>query len=191
LLSFECSNLKEWHPHLHILVADGLFFENDSFYVMPRNDLRPLQELFRASVLKMLKKEGKIGDDLIRKIMRWRHTSGFAVHNGVQLAQDDAEGAEALAQYIIRNPFSLKKLCYKVWEVDPLICQHFRAEMKVVSFINEVAVIRRILDHLGLWTEIKPVSRPPPKPMVVCECLDYEPIDDGWAGYEEPCIQLT
>jgi hypothetical protein len=28
----------------------------------------------------MLKRAGKVGDDLIRKIMRWRHTSGFSVH---------------------------------------------------------------------------------------------------------------
>jgi hypothetical protein len=49
-----------WHPHLHLLVADGLFMPNGSFYVMLNIDLKPLQELFRATVLKMLKKEGKI-----------------------------------------------------------------------------------------------------------------------------------
>lgn len=103
----------KWHPHLHVLIADGLFLANGSFCVMSKVDLQPLHELFRAAVLKMLKREGKIGDDLICKIMRWRHTSGFSVHNGVQLARDDAEGWETLAQYIIRNPFSLEKLRYK------------------------------------------------------------------------------
>jgi hypothetical protein len=281
----------KWHPHLHLLVADGLFFETGSFYVMPRLDLKPLQELFRAAVLKMLQKEGKIRDDLIAKILRWRHTSGFSVHNGEQLARDDAEGREALAQYIIRNQFSLEKVRYKeevgtviyrskmthgknrsnfkifgaedfiatitqhipeksfqlvryygwysnrargerrlrplkdvaeagedflpdveildvsdhkarripsktwrecikkVWEVDPLVCPHCQAEMKTVSFISEKTVIRRILDHLGLWTKIKPVSRPPPLPAEVCESW-YEPLDDGWGHYEEPCIRL-
>jgi hypothetical protein len=48
-----------WHPHLHLLVADGLFMPNGSFHVMPEVGLKPLQELFRATVLKMLKKEGK------------------------------------------------------------------------------------------------------------------------------------
>ena len=79
----------------------------------------------------------------------------------------------------------------KVWEVDPLICPHCLAEMKIVSFINEAVVIRRILDHLGLWSEVKPAARPPPEPVAVFEYFDYEPIDDGWAGYEEPCIQLN
>lgn len=60
------------HPHLHLLVADELFMPNGSFHVMPDIGLKPLQELFRATVLKMLKKEGKIDDDFIRMLMRWR-----------------------------------------------------------------------------------------------------------------------
>jgi len=48
---------SRWHPHLHTLVADGLFTESGYFYVMPKVDLRPLAELFRASVLKMLQKK--------------------------------------------------------------------------------------------------------------------------------------
>jgi len=63
---------------------------------MPRIDITPLAEMFRANVLKMLKKEGKIDDDFIRKIMSWRHTSGFSVHNGTRLARDDEAGRRFL-----------------------------------------------------------------------------------------------
>ena len=42
--------------------------------------------------------------------MGWRH-SGFSVHNGVRVRRDDG-GREALAQYIIRNTFSVEKLTY-------------------------------------------------------------------------------
>ncbi len=45
--------------------------------------------------------------------MGWRHTSGFSVHNGVRIARDDENAKEGIAQYIIRNPFSEKKLTYK------------------------------------------------------------------------------
>ena len=48
----------------------------------------------------MLKKEGKIDDGLIEKLMAWKHNSGFSVHNGVRLARDDEAGRESLAQYI-------------------------------------------------------------------------------------------
>lgn len=102
-----------WHPHLHIIVADGLFLENGSFYVMPKIDLKPLQELFRAAVLKMLLNEGLIDEEFIRIIMRWRYTSGFSVHKGEQLACDDGDGQETLAQYVIRNPFSVEKIHYQ------------------------------------------------------------------------------
>jgi hypothetical protein len=101
-----------WHPHLHALVADGLFLESGYFFVMPKVDLRSLTELFRARVLKMLKKEGLIDDAFITMIMKWQHTSGFNVHNEVRIRPNDDKGIQNLSQYIIRNTFSLEKLKY-------------------------------------------------------------------------------
>ena len=72
---------EKFHPHLHAIVSDGLFARTGTFYIMPELDLKPLEEVFRASVFKMLKEEGKIGYDLINRLMGWRH-SGFSVHNG-------------------------------------------------------------------------------------------------------------
>jgi len=88
----------KFHPHIHAIVSDGLFARTGTFYVMPGVDLKPLEEIFRGSVFKMLKEEGKIGDDLINRLMGWRH-SGFSVHNGVRVRRDDEQGREALAQY--------------------------------------------------------------------------------------------
>ena len=102
---------EKFHPHIHAIVSDGLFRETGTFYVMPDVDLKPLEDIFRASVFKMLKDEGKINYDTINKLMGWRH-SGFSVHNGVRIARDDEEGKEAISQYIIRNTFSLEKLTY-------------------------------------------------------------------------------
>ena len=73
-------------------MADGLFIETGYFYVMPRVNIRPLAELFRASVLQMLKDEGRLDDTLIKKILTWRHNSGFSVHNEVRLQGGDARG---------------------------------------------------------------------------------------------------
>ncbi|MDF1614038.1 hypothetical protein [Desulfurivibrio dismutans] len=71
----------------------------------------------------------------------------------------------------------------KVWEIDPLTCPKCGGEMKIISFISEAAIIRRILEHLGLWTTKKPKPAAPPP------ALDrerrYEPFDDGWSQYEE------
>ena len=37
-------------------------------------DLNSLEELFRAEVFKILKKAGKINDELINKLLGWKHS---------------------------------------------------------------------------------------------------------------------
>ncbi len=49
---------------------------------------------------------------LLIRIMSWWYISGFSVHNEVRIKTDDEKGIENLAQYIIRNAFSLAKLQY-------------------------------------------------------------------------------
>jgi len=39
-----------WRPHLHAIVADGLFERSGWFYVMGRASLKPLEELFERDV---------------------------------------------------------------------------------------------------------------------------------------------
>ena len=81
---------------VHAVVTDGLFRNTGTFYVMRRVDLGPLEDLFRAEVFKFLKKEGKITDELIRKLLGWRH-SGFSINNGVRIKREDTDGREAIA----------------------------------------------------------------------------------------------
>jgi hypothetical protein len=40
------------------------------------------------------------------------------------------------------------KMIRRVYEVDPLMCPRCGGEMRLVGFITEPAVIKRILDHL-------------------------------------------
>ena len=47
----------------------------------------------------------------------------------------------------------------RVYEVDPLVCPRCGGEMRVVGFITQPALIKRILDHLRTRER---VSRPPP-----------------------------
>jgi hypothetical protein len=42
------------------------------------------------------------------------------------------------------------RLIQKIFEVDPLVCSHCQGRLRVVSFIEDPVVIRRILEHLGL-----------------------------------------
>ena len=52
------------------------------------------------------------------------------------------------------------RLIQKIYEVDPLTCPKCHGRMRIISFIEDEEVIKKILKYLGLW-KIK--ARPPPK----------------------------
>ena len=62
-----------------------------------------------------------------------------------------------------------------VFEVDPLKCPKCGGTMKIVSFIEEDEVIRKILKHCNLWK----VSAPRPPPLeTVAPVTEAEPYYD-------------
>jgi len=234
-----------FHPHLHVLAPDGAFYGKGLFRVAPKFHLKELEKIFRYKVLKMLRAKGKITEELIRIMDRWRH-SGFNVYCGPRIHPREKKAMENLAAYLIRSSFSQQRMEYlpeeakvryeskngkdkktyhalewlaamgthvpdrgqqcvryygflsnsargrrrkkeehdpiptvlepeisseqfrknwarlvqKVYEVDPLICPKCASEMRIVSFIQDPLVIRRILEHLGLWLAN---ARPIPK----------------------------
>ena len=54
---------------------------------------------------------------------------------------------------------SWARLIQKIYEVDPLVCPKCQGAMRIISFIEDMPVIREILQQLGLWLVR---SRPPP-----------------------------
>ena len=101
----------KFHPHLHILVADGMFTDDGAFVPASTFDAQKLTEIFRHKVLKMLLAKGKITRERIRLMESWTH-SGFHVHCGPGIAPDDHRAMENLAAYIIRASFSQKRMEY-------------------------------------------------------------------------------
>src|SRR5437870_2205105 len=59
----------------------------------------------------------------------------------------------------------------KVYETDPLICAKCQGEMRIVSFIDQADVIKKILRHLGLWEE----SHAPPEKKQMKE-ITFDPF---------------
>jgi len=53
------------------------------------------------------------------------------------------------------------RLIQKIYQVDPLLCPKCRGPMKVIAFIEDDALIKKILVHLGLWDTR---NHDPPKP---------------------------
>ena len=52
------------------------------------------------------------------------------------------------------------RLIQKIYEIDPLTCPKCSGKMKIISVIENEDVIKKILQHLGLWEKD---ARPPPK----------------------------
>ena len=99
----------DFHPHLHALVADGLFVREGLFHVLPEVSLKPVEEMFRVRIITFLVDKGLLPVDRANMLRGWVH-SGFNVHRSRRVQPDEREDLERLAQYIIRNPFSVEKM---------------------------------------------------------------------------------
>ncbi|HWT83259.1 MAG TPA: transposase, partial [Candidatus Methylomirabilis sp.] len=117
----------DFHPHVHALVADGLFVKSPedragaqsqtlnsqpstlNFLPLPTTPLSPLEELFRAKVIHLLVQERLLPPERVQVLYSWKH-SGFNLHAGEPVPPDAKADLEDLAQYILRNPFSVEKM---------------------------------------------------------------------------------
>jgi hypothetical protein len=94
-----------FNPHLQILCSDGCFYEEGMFRIAPRFETKPLEEVFKHRVFKMLLNKWKITEDLVAMVMKWQH-SGFNVFCGDRIQPGDEKAMENLARYIVRASFS-------------------------------------------------------------------------------------
>jgi hypothetical protein len=74
-------------------------------------DTGALEKIFQHTVLKMLLRNGKITEEVVRLILSWRH-SGFNVGCGHRIQTGDEEAMENLARYIVRASFSQERMTY-------------------------------------------------------------------------------
>ena len=100
-----------YHPHLHLLVSDGAFDWQGTFYPMPYVDTRAMEALFRHKVLRMLLARDKITAARVERFLSWRH-SGFNVHRSAQVQPTDAQGRETVAAYLLHAPISQQRMRY-------------------------------------------------------------------------------
>ena len=46
---------------------------------------------------------------------------------------------------------SWARLIQKIYEVESLLCPHCRKKMKIIAFIEDQKVVKKILDYLGIY----------------------------------------
>ena len=77
------------------------------------------------------------------------------------------------------------RLIQKIYEVDPLVCPKCNDEMRVIAFIEQPLVIKKILKHLDIWDTHN--HDPPQKPagktgqIVYDDTYSQVPSFDYWS----------
>ena len=107
-------DLIHWHPHVHTIVAEGVFTESGHtstgsvhrFVHIPDIWKLSAEKLWQERVFSLLLDEHKISDETVMSMRSWKH-SGFSVDNSVRINAGDKAGIQRLTEYITRCPFSL------------------------------------------------------------------------------------
>jgi len=88
-----------YHPHLHVLAADGLFTPDGRFHCMPAEDFASTIELFRHRFLHALHDAKLISPSKLANLLAWKH-SGFNIHHGGEqpVPAHDTAGRKRLAE---------------------------------------------------------------------------------------------
>ena len=71
---------------------------------------------------------------------------------------------------------SWARLIQKIYEVDPLTCPKCGGEMRIIAFIEDYKIVKKILDYLGIYEFGK--KRAPPKINTYYDDFDEYIIDD-------------
>jgi hypothetical protein len=108
-------------------------------------------------------------------------------HDGLFLPSSSEAPA---TEFAARARATWARLIRKVYEADPLECPQCKGPMRVIALIEDPGVIRRILDHLGLWaplaTERSPPLGPASWPRHVSLPLTYHPTSPDLPYGKDP-----
>jgi len=101
--------LLDWHPHIHLLMAWGVFYPNNSYKGVSRIPKDSIQKIFIHKVFKLLLKEDAITPDVVENMKSWPH-SGFHTWVGPLISCLEKKRLECLGQYQSRGLISHDRL---------------------------------------------------------------------------------
>jgi hypothetical protein len=108
-----------------------------------------LRRLFRERLLARLVDKHAISQELVAKLMAWRHP-GFSAFVGEAIPPENTKAIEDMAGYVVRNPVSLKRLVYvdgqqaviyRALKPNPRLGQNFVA-------MDPLEWLARLTDHV-------------------------------------------
>lgn len=102
---------------------------------------RAVMRLFREQLLGSLLAERAISQELVRKLLAWRHP-GFSAHVGEPITASDTQRLEDTTAYLVRNPLSLNKLVYSITD-QPRSAARLRDAQAVGRFSSLNSAVSR------------------------------------------------
>jgi hypothetical protein len=147
-----------WNAHWHGLFLEGGFDAEGRFVHIPKVDLQKMSSCFRQRVIAFFVEHKLLDERQAKNMTDWTH-SGFSVDASVRIpwptaGRSPARGPatssrtrEALAQYVVRAPVSLRNLLV---DEDAVVYRapysdYFRTDTKVFP---AVAFLVEVLQHL-------------------------------------------
>ncbi len=100
-------SFANFHPHIHALVAEGVFAPDGIFHAVGWPPASVLEEAFRGLLLAALLRAERLSQEFFESLLAWRH-SGFSVHGEQRL-----EGSEGAGPF--DSPCSLRACGSSAW----------------------------------------------------------------------------
>ena len=79
---------------------------------------------------------------------------------------------------------SWARLIQKIYEVDPLLCSQCGDKMRIIAFIEDYKIVKKILDHVGIYEFER--KRPPPR-IETCPDESDDYIRDDYIDCDYVC----
>jgi len=98
-----------WNPHIHCLTTEGVFTTQGEFVPLPIPApyiIKDIEERFRQLLLQRLHRAQRLSETFLNKLLDW-NPSGFSVHAGQLVFDDEPQKLEKLALYVTRAPTRL------------------------------------------------------------------------------------
>jgi len=106
-------NTLNYHPHFHLIVADGIFSSEDGLQfheaTLTQDDITDTQESIQKRVLKYFCNRKFFDKDELEKMLTYEN-SGFSLDASVKIPAYDTEALERLIRYCARPPFNSENI---------------------------------------------------------------------------------
>ena len=106
-------NTLNYHPHFHIIFADGIFSSEDGLQffeaTLTQDDITDTQEAIQKRVLRYFCNQKFFDKDELEKMLTYEN-SGFSLDASVKIPSFDVGALERLIRYCARPPFNSENI---------------------------------------------------------------------------------